>query len=383
MVDRSAIDTITGYFYQFDKTIYEILNHSDLDQSISVECIEDIDINSATDTTAMQCKYYHKTNYEHSVIKKAIQEMVKDFAERKPSGVFIRYFLYGHYKGGQSKLGAVDLPLLKDSFLTTIQHKIDAAGNKSSITTKTHDDFSLSDADLGIFISLLTIDINAPTIEYQYEKILKLLNNIFPAHQSLVETFYYSNALIVIKELSTEQIKSKRKITKRKFVERINAGDKIISALLLARFSKEQYIKAVRKDFFSILNLDPFDRYFLIEVRPGETSGRVKELVYHIFSTWTKTSSRYSPKFCPKIYFHGLAVADLAALKSLLYAEGIRFRDGYPFKESKFTIQDFQPEPSVFSGVKIDFLNSITDVSTMLSQPGRRKEIYVFYYDQL
>ena len=43
MTDRSAIDTIVGYFYQFDKTILDILN-SDNEQTIVFEGIEDIDL---------------------------------------------------------------------------------------------------------------------------------------------------------------------------------------------------------------------------------------------------------------------------------------------------------------------------------------------------
>lgn len=383
MADRSAIDTITGYFYQFDKTIYEILNHKDPDQPISLECIEDIDIYSATDITAMQCKYYHKTKYDHSVIKKAIQEMVKDFAKRKKSGDFIKYFLYGHYKSDQFKLGTVNLSLLKDSFLTTNHYPKDAAGNKSSETIKTYDDLLLSDTDLLKFLTLLTIDINAPTIEVQYEKILELLEQAFPTHQILIESFYYSNALSVIRELSTEQNKLKRKITKTEFIEKINKGDRLISALLIARFSKEKYIKTIRKDFFSTLNIDPFDRFFLIEIRKGEPINRIRDLIYSIFSTWTKTSLRTPIKFCPKIYLHGILEADLIALKSLLYDEGIRFRDGYPFKNSNFTVQDFQPEPSIQTGVKIDFLNSISDLQTLLNHPGKRKEVYQFYYNKL
>ncbi len=42
--DRSAVDTLTGYFYQFDQSILEILNLSSLEDSVAIECIEDIDV---------------------------------------------------------------------------------------------------------------------------------------------------------------------------------------------------------------------------------------------------------------------------------------------------------------------------------------------------
>ena len=46
MSNRSATDTIKGYFYQFDYSIAEILNLSKDSDEIVVEGIEDIDIKS-------------------------------------------------------------------------------------------------------------------------------------------------------------------------------------------------------------------------------------------------------------------------------------------------------------------------------------------------
>ena len=76
MTDRTAIDIIKGYFYQFDHTIAQLLELKDDVDSIAVEGVEDIDIMSATDETAMQCKYYAKTEYNHSVIARPIRLMI-------------------------------------------------------------------------------------------------------------------------------------------------------------------------------------------------------------------------------------------------------------------------------------------------------------------
>ncbi len=116
MSNREAIDTITGYFYQFDKTILELLRQDDNDNSICIEGIEDIDIESADETSAIQCKYYAKTDYNHSVIKKPIILMLQHYAEKKPSD--IKYHIYGHYKSGQDKLEKITIESLKSNFLT-------------------------------------------------------------------------------------------------------------------------------------------------------------------------------------------------------------------------------------------------------------------------
>lgn len=83
MTDRSAVDTIRGYFYQFDMSIRSVLNLTNDTDSISIECIEDIDLRTASDVTAVQCKYYAKSEYNHSVIKEAVMYMLSHFKEVK------------------------------------------------------------------------------------------------------------------------------------------------------------------------------------------------------------------------------------------------------------------------------------------------------------
>lgn len=53
---RQADSTIKGYLYQFNKSIYEILQSKD-DEIVTLEgVIEDIDIQSPTSLTTIQCK---------------------------------------------------------------------------------------------------------------------------------------------------------------------------------------------------------------------------------------------------------------------------------------------------------------------------------------
>jgi len=68
MCDRSANETIKGYFYQFDYSILKLLELNELEDEIVIECIEDVDISSENNYIAIQCKYYEGTEYNHSVI---------------------------------------------------------------------------------------------------------------------------------------------------------------------------------------------------------------------------------------------------------------------------------------------------------------------------
>ncbi|MBZ2038042.1 hypothetical protein K1J08_09215 [Streptococcus sanguinis] len=60
---RSATNTIKGYFYQFDKSILEILEQSDETNIVTIEGVEDIDIEKDDEIQFFQCKYYEKTDF--------------------------------------------------------------------------------------------------------------------------------------------------------------------------------------------------------------------------------------------------------------------------------------------------------------------------------
>lgn len=121
MTDRSAVDTIRGYFYQFDLSILSILQLTSPKDSVEIECTEDIDIRTATAVTATQCKYYAKTEYNHSVIKDAVKHMLSHFKESlagtKPK---VYYSIKGYYASGHGKMdGGIDVEFLKKNFLTS------------------------------------------------------------------------------------------------------------------------------------------------------------------------------------------------------------------------------------------------------------------------
>lgn len=71
--DRTAVDTITGYYYQFNFYTLKLLSLENLDDTVCIEAIEDVDIHTQGEITAVQCKYYAKTEYNHSVIAPAIR----------------------------------------------------------------------------------------------------------------------------------------------------------------------------------------------------------------------------------------------------------------------------------------------------------------------
>lgn len=70
---RDAIDTITGYYYQFDYYILQLLNLTKDTDTVIIEGVEDVDISEDGIQKAVQCKYYAKTEYNHSIIASPIR----------------------------------------------------------------------------------------------------------------------------------------------------------------------------------------------------------------------------------------------------------------------------------------------------------------------
>ena len=162
MNNRDATDTIKGYFYQFDHYIMEILKNSNENTLVYTEGIEDIDIVNLNKTTAVQCKYYEKTTYNHSVIKESILFMLRHYKENKDKN--IHYHIYGHYKSGQEKLpNDFDIEFLKTNFLTYVR-------NKEKF--EEHIILNISDEELNQFLSRLDINIYGLNFNEQNKQII-------------------------------------------------------------------------------------------------------------------------------------------------------------------------------------------------------------------
>ncbi|WP_228378377.1 hypothetical protein [Chryseobacterium sp. CCH4-E10] len=210
MKERTAIDTIKGYFYQFDFAIVKLLELGRDTETIVIEGIEDIDINTATEETAIQCKYHSKVEYNHSVIAKPIRLMIDHYKDvLSGAKKRINYKLYGHFQSGQAKLKLpIDSTFLKDHFLTYTENKVKHYH---------HVEHNLTDIELDDFISLLEININALEYQSQVAKISSLLINQFGCKEFEAEHFFYNNALKVIKELSIEDDAKKEKLVNQNF----------------------------------------------------------------------------------------------------------------------------------------------------------------------
>ncbi|MDT3295940.1 hypothetical protein Q4Q57_12360 [Shewanella sp. SP2S2-6] len=378
MKDRSATATIKGYFYQFDQTIVRLLEAS-ANASVTVEGIEDVDLNDGSESAFVQCKYYEGTEYNHSVIKEAVIHMLRHFhAAGCPSNQVFKYRLYGHYKSGQHKLVTpLTEAFLKDNFLTYTHEKVEH---------KVHEECSITPAQLTSFIGLLDIDVNAPSYEEQQKKIVQLLiNEISGCSDADAKIFYYPNAINVIQSLAVEADEEKRKITRVRFIKATNRKEMIFSHWLLQKFGADYYAKMTRKKFFKFTTpkMPKASRIFVIDMQ-GEyeihkAAGMLKKLG-DFFSHKELVRTPPQDRFCPYVLLRGLASNELIELKTNLWKQGILFYDGYPFQGADFSETLLVADPTKENLWRVKFIPSEDKLaSTVDAISGSVIEIYDLY----
>ena len=94
---RQADSAIRGYLYQFNKSIYEILQLADGAEITLEGVIEDIDIQSLSSTTTIQCKYHEDKKFKISDVAAPILEMFSHYCECNALGKSVSYILYAYY----------------------------------------------------------------------------------------------------------------------------------------------------------------------------------------------------------------------------------------------------------------------------------------------
>lgn len=380
MADRSAIDTIRGYYYQFDYSIATLLNLSNNTDSIVIEGVEDIDIKIATETTAVQCKYYEKTEYNHSVIAEPIRLMLNHFKDVKEGKqTELNYKLRGYYKSGQSKLTLpLSLQNLKDNFLTyTRTEKV--SGKDTKVKHFHHSELNLDDSDLLKFLTLLELDIQAKEFEQQYKDIIKLLKLEFKCSDFVAENYYYNSALKVIRNLSKDSNILNRRISKFDFLKTINNSQIIFNEWFIKIKGEKLHLSNLRKEYFSNLNVLFKERFFLIDVSAGTFSRTdIKEIIYLIIKKYTKIDNQPIP-FCPYIYLHGISRIELVEIKTDLIEDNILLNDGFDFEGAIYNPNSILIKPNISYPVKLKFVNDISYLNQTLKLTGRKSEIYQFY----
>lgn len=379
MTNRSANATIKGYFYQFDHSIIQLLSAANIDATVLVEGIEDVDLVDGDDGVLIQCKYYEGTNYNHSVIKGAIIHMLRHFHNNgcQPAQK-LKYRIYGHYQGEQGKLPSkVDLDFLKKHFLTYTEKEV---------THEVHDELKITDAQLNTFLCLLDIDVRAKSYDNQQHEVEKLLmSQINDCKHDDAQTFYYPMAINTIQKLAIQKNEASRIITKKQFLDAVNRKDAVFSLWLRQKFGEEHYARSIKKKYFPSLTtkIQKAARIFILDASGEFDLAKISTLLSKIGNKFSHVEHKRTPtedRFCPYILLLGVADEELIQIKGALLHSGIKLADGHVYLGSQFSSQELATPPTKENLIKLKFIPSSQQVGSVSAAiRGMSVEIFEFF----
>lgn len=384
MVDRSANATIKGYFYQFDYAILKALEADDEDKLV-VEGIEDVDISSAIGEEYVQCKYYEGTEYNHSVIKDAVQFMAKHYAKVAATGGKLpQYRIYAHYKSGHEKLtkttenkALLNVDFVKQNFLTYFADKIQH---------KVHEELGLNDQALQTFVDYFTLDIWAKNFSDQYNQIKQIAAlHLRDCEINDFEKFFYPNAINFIRERAIEKEITRRSFTRKEFLIAIDKKQHTFNKWLFEYKGREKYIEAAKKENFTFYSttLPKAARIFILEDTKSIDIDLIIEFLNCIswkYSHAEKVRTVDVDRFCPYVYLHEIEGIKLVSIKHHAKRAGIKFIDGHDFKGADFSLESIMRWPTKENLWKLKIISTELDLRQVINAAHNCPiEVFHFY----
>jgi hypothetical protein len=231
---RAANAAIAGYAYQFDKTVLEILD-AESDDVIVVEGCEDIDLHTAGEATAVQCKYHEAGRFSPSGIRKPLLLMLDAFAQ----GRTYRYKLYAHYGS--------DVPGAMPSTLTVDELKQVLTEQKRKPTRREVRHYEkFDDATLAAFSEQFSAE-EGPTLQDQRSAVGEALCEALSCSAEDVADLHYTDAFVLIMQTAMNADPSQRSLTRASFIDALDKRHTMFTRWHSAFLGEERYVKAVKK----------------------------------------------------------------------------------------------------------------------------------------
>ena len=373
MATRSAEYTLEGFYYQFDKTIFEILNNDDVNKPITIEGIEDIDISSTNEDTAMQIKYQSQTKGTESKLRKPIFLMLKHFNEKQ--SLNLSYILYGHYKNNDEINTVFDLDRLKSMMIYKEKNK--EKDTKKMIEKNHLEEEKISDEIVLKFIKKFTLKLSESFDIHQKNTFEKIKDEMNISTDEEIQ-MYYSNALKIVYDLSIKRSISSRKINKQDFKKKIDTKCILFNHWFIQMKSKDIYLKYINTQFFkSKFNTLSIERIFIINMLSTDVEQLI-EIVYLIEKKYYKKTRREVTK-APYIFIKNISQNKLTELKETLYNDEKIFHDGFIFHGAKFKCKEIIKDATLNNDISIKIVNKKEYLDEILSEIKCSKRIYEFY----
>ena len=255
---RPANSTIKGFFYQFEKTLYQLLSGKDSD-IITVEGIEDVDYFSNGMQEFIQCKYHEQQeNYTNSIIEKPILLMLQNWCSRNREDS-VKYVLFCHFPDREEEIISLPSSVIK-SFINkdTPKHLLIYKNNIREIISRDGENI------VDDFISRLKIHFG-PKLEVLKNTNINLLKEK-GFEESIIDTVIYPSALAIVHELSIKHQINERQVCISDFWNRLRN----IDSTILHKYTKllknyNDILKAKRKYLRDNLKMNTRTRCFVFD----------------------------------------------------------------------------------------------------------------------
>ncbi|PIQ20614.1 MAG: hypothetical protein COW65_13920 [Cytophagales bacterium CG18_big_fil_WC_8_21_14_2_50_42_9] len=340
MSSRSAEATIKGYYYQFDTSISKLLDLTNDTDSILIEGIEDIDIDSLNGLETVQCKYLTTKKCTDSAIREPILLMLDHFV--KNSTKQITYTLYAHFSEEQSQ-STKTYNLSEFKKLLTYKEKED--GNW--IQKNYYADKTINDATLTAFLKKLKI-IFGEEFYTQQQTLIDKLKTKFNCTEPEAQIHFYNNALRTILNKAILPTESDRKITYKEFIEAINCRQSLFTIWFKKYKSQNEYLNLIGQTIKSTSALTP-SKNKLIFLGKNVLSANNADLPINQFII-NLISKHYKVNFAlhttkPPTLILDLDNETMLKVKKQLLEDNINFNDGY--EHISFSNSIFNKEPVI------------------------------------
>jgi len=368
MATREAFATIKGYYYQFDTSILKLLELPNDSDSITVEGIEDIDINTANENTTVQCKYLSKPRFINSAVREPIILMLDHFINpNTPNN--LKYNLYAHFENetpGNEPI--IDLPKLKE-ILTYSEKKVEKHYEiEKGISNATLDAFLLQ------FKFTFGLEFFA-----QQQKVIEKLRTKFNCSAFEADTLYYNNALRIIIDKAIQRNISQREILKTEFINSIDCSKRLFNEWFIRLRSKKEYFRLIAQNLKSTRTLEPSrTKYIFIgkSILDADNSELpISTFIENLIGKYFKLNSSLRDSK-PLTFILDCDKSTLLDLKRALIDNEVLFNDGC--EEIKFSTHIFNKEPIINKSVNGTKIIKASYLLKLVS-----KETFIQYISQI
>ncbi|WP_438965096.1 DUF4297 family anti-phage-associated protein [Flavobacterium sp.] len=337
MTSRSADATIKGYYYQFDTSILRLLDLPSNTDTVTIEGIEDIDINIATETTAIQCKYLSKPRFINSAVREPITLMLEHFVNPATSNNY-NYVLYAHFENETSgNEPTIDLNKLKE-ILTYTEKKV---------TKHYHIDNGITDAKLIDFIRQFKF-VFGKEFNVQQQEVIQKLKAKFSCSEFEADTLYYNNALRIVIDKAIKKNVNQRILCKADFINEIDCSKKLFNEWFIKLRSKKEYLKLAAQNLKSTKALDPIRSKMIVigkEVLSADnTELPIEAFIENLVTKFYKLNSALRDAK-PLTIILDCDPSTVNIIKKSLIENEITFNDGY--ESICFSNHYFNNEPII------------------------------------